>query len=558
MMPLAINRRYRHLKRYRQIGEVLLRHGFGYLLQQIGLASLLSPFKRLKAIKAESTDELSLGARLRMVMEELGPTFIKFGQLMSTRPDIVPPGIINELEGLQDDVTPISFAQIKIQVEQELKRPISEVFKDFQTQPLAAASIGQVHRASLLNGTEVVIKVRRPEVEHVIATDLEIMFRLAHAIEEHWGKTLIDSVELVNYFSKMIREELDYKREARNVERFRHQFINNSHVIIPRVHWEFCTNRILTMDYIEGLKLRDQALLSEHGIDLPKLADVAASAFIEQVFIHGFYHGDPHPGNLLVTEDGKLVFLDFGIVGRLDQRTMKSLARLIVAITKQDVDSILEVFEELEAFTQRPTREVYLAINELVDEYYGKTLEELDFSTIAEDLLAFTRQYPIKLSPDLTLLVKALVTIEGVGSRLVPDFNVMEVMEPFAREWVKKNYSAEHLAGLAWEHTRDWAKSLFKLPGEVESALDMLRSGELEIQVQYSSLEKLINRLDVASNRLTAGLIIGALIVGSSFILVMGQGPKLLNVPLIGLLGYLLAGMIGIWLLMSILRSGRY
>lgn len=557
-MPLAINRRYRHFKRYRQIGEVLLHHGFGYLLQQIGLASLLSPFKRLKAIKVESAEELSLGARLRMVMEELGPTFIKFGQLMSTRPDIVPPSIIKELEGLQDDVTPISFSKIKSQVEQELKRPITEVFKDFQIQPLAAASIGQVHRGTLLDGTEVVVKVRRPEAETVIATDLEIMFRLAHAIEERWGKTVIDCVELVSYFSKMIREELDYKREARNIQRFRHQFINNPDVIIPRVHLEFCTKKILTMDYIEGLKLRDLTLLNEYGIDLPKLADIAAGAFIEQVFKHGFYHGDPHPGNLLVTADGKLVFLDFGIVGRLDEKTMKSLAKFIVAITKQDVDSILDVFEELEAFTQRPTREMYLAINELVDEYYGRTLEELDFSMIAEDLLDFTRQYPIKLSPDLTLLVKSLVTIEGVGARLVPDFNVMEVIEPFAREWVKKNYSAGHLAGLAWEHTRDWAKILFRLPEQVDSTLDILKNGELEIQVHYSGLDKLINRLDVASNRLTAGLIIGALIVGSSFILVMGQGPKLLNVPLIGLLGYLLAGMIGIWLLISILRSGRY
>ncbi len=557
-MPLAITRHYRHFKRYRRIGEVLLHHGFGYLLHETGFLSLLSPFKRLKAMKEESASSYGLGPRLRMVLEELGPTFIKFGQLLSTRPDFIPPKIINELENLQDNVAPVAFAYIKGQIENELGKPITELFLEFENRPLAAASIGQVHRAVLIDGTPVVVKIRRPNVENVIATDLEIMFRLARNIEERLGKGFVDGVELVEYFAKTIRQELDYKREGRNIDRFRHQFLDNSNIIVPEVYWDLSTSKILTMDYVSGIKLKDQHLLFESNIDLNKVANIAIEAFFNQIFKHGFYHGDPHPGNLLVTGEGKLVFLDFGVVGRLDRGTMKSLAKLMVAGVRRDVDLVMEVFRDLEAFREKPSRQMYLAFNNLIDEYYGRTLKELDLPTITEDLLDLVRLYPIKLPSDLTLLVKVLLTIESVGTRLVPDFNIIEALEPFTKAWIKENYNVQQLTELAWEHTRKVTKSLLNFPGQAESVLDLIEAGEMKINFQHQGLEKLINRLDVASNRLTIGLIIGSLILGSSFLLIMEQGPKFLNVPLIGLLGYLLAAVIGVGLLISILRSGRF
>jgi len=557
-MPLGFSRRYRHLKRYRQIGEVLLRHGFGYLIQLSGIKAFMPPLRRLKAVKEEEHHALSLGARIRLVLEQLGPTFIKFGQLMSTRPDLVPPDILKELEGLQDNVAPVNYKQIKEQVERSLGSPIDEMFSSFSTQPLAAASIGQVHRAALLDGTDVVVKVRRPGVEAVIATDLEIICRLANAIADRIDERFIDIVELVDYFAKMIGRELDYTREGRNIDRFHKKFKENPDIVVPKVYWDYTTEQVLTMNYIDGIKLRDLSSLKKKEIDTARIADVAVKAFVQQVFEFGMFHGDPHPGNLLVTEAGALVFLDFGIIGRIDPQSMELLAKLMFAITKRDVEAILNVLTALGALTEPPTRELYLDLSELIDDYYDRTLKELNFSYIAEDLLRFTRTHPIRMPVDLTLLIKALVTLEGIGSRLAPDFNVIEAMEPFAKAWAKRNYSAKRIAKKGFDTTKEWVKAAAKLPIELESALNTINRGDLEIKFKHKGLERLINRLDIISNRLTAGLIVGSLIIGSSFVLTTDRGPRILNLPLIGLLGFLLAGMIGIWLLISILRSGRY
>ncbi len=557
-MPFGIGRRYRHMKRYRQIGEVLLRHGFGFLLQQSGLSLLLPPFKRYKVRREKQDSALSLGARLRLTLDQLGPTFVKFGQLISTRPDIVPPEIFKELEDLQDNVAPISFEQIKTHLETTLGRPIEELFSDFSTQPLAAASIGQVHRATLLDGTKVVVKVRRPGIEAMIATDLEIMYSFAQNLAARYDNQLIDFVELVDHFSKSIRRELDYTREGRNIDRFRQKFSDNPDVIIPEVYWDYSNDSVLTMNYIEGIKLRDIDKIKATNIDLTKLAHITVDALIEQVFQHGIFHGDPHPGNLLVTEDGKLVFLDFGNVGRIDPLTMNSLAKLMVAITKRDIDGILKVMQDLGALSEQPTREMYLDIAEIIDDYYDRKLKELNFSQIAEDILYFVRSYPVRMPPELTLLVKALVTVEGVGSRLVPDFNVMASLEPFAKKWIKEHYSLKQIteAGFDWAST--WIKTSAQLPLKLDTALDTVNRGDLEIQFHHRGLERFINRLDIIANRLTAALIVASLIVGSSFVMLIDRGPRISNVPLIGLLGFLLAGMIGVWLLVSILRSGRY
>lgn len=556
---LGFNRRYRHLKRYRQIGEVLLKHGFGYLIQQIGIAQLLPPFKRLKALQVGQREEgIALGARLRMVLEQLGPTFIKFGQLLSTRPDIIPPDILIELEKLQDNVASIDYSLIKEVVESELERPIGEVFAFFDQEPLAAASISQVHRARLMDGTEVVVKVRRPRIEEIIGTDLEIMYRIANAVKDRFDDKPIDSVELVDSFAKMIRQEFDFTREGRSIERFCQNFADNPNVIIPKVYWEYSTIKVLTMDYIDGIKLRERIIINEQNIDVAKLADIAVDAFVAQVFDFGFFHGDPHPGNLMVTSSGELVFIDFGIVGRIEPQTIKLLANLIVAVTRRDVDGLLDVLSQLDAFNQKPSREMYLDILELFDLYYDKTLKELDFSIIAEDLLAFTRNHPVRVPSDLILLIKALVTVEGIGASLTPDFNIMENLEPIARKWIKENYNAKHLTKEGYKQASKWVKSVSNIPVEFESLLGTINRGELKIQFEHRGLDLLINRLDIASNRLTAGLIVGSLIVGSSFVMVMDQGPRLLSLPIVGVLGFLLAAMIGLWLVISILRSGRY
>ena len=321
-MPFLLNRRYQNLRRYRQIGEILLRHGFGYLIQQADLIHILPPFRRIQSYKAQDSS-LSLATRIRLVFEELGPTFIKFGQILSTRPDLIPPDIIKELEKLQSDVQPVEFLKIQKQIEGELKCSLDQVFDYFEPQPLAAASIGQVHRGRLRDGTEVVVKVQRPNVRQVITADLEILYSLARSVNERLAKNNIDVIGMVSEFSRVLQKELDYTKEARNIERFRYNFRNVENVKVPEVYWSFTTEKILTMEFLDGHKLSEIATLKQSKMDIAKIGNIAAHAFMKQVFEDGFFHADPHPGNLLVLKDGRLGIIDFGMMGRIDEKRCK-------------------------------------------------------------------------------------------------------------------------------------------------------------------------------------------------------------------------------------------
>lgn len=556
-MPFLLNRRYRNLRRYRQIGEILLRHGFGYLIQQADLIHILPPFRRIQSYKAQDSS-LSLATRIRLVFEELGPTFIKFGQILSTRPDLIPPDIIKELEKLQSDVQPVEFLKIQKQIEGELKCSLDQVFDYFEPQPLAAASIGQVHRGRLRDGTEVVVKVQRPNVRQVITADLEILYSLARSVNERLAKNNIDVIGMVSEFSRVLQKELDYTKEARNIERFRYNFRNVENVKVPEVYWSFTTEKILTMEFLDGHKLSEIATLKQSKMDIAKIGNIAAHAFMKQVFEDGFFHADPHPGNLLVLKDGRLGIIDFGMMGRIDEKTMQTLARLLVAVVKKKSEDIIEILMELEAFIAKPSRELVLDLEEVMDYHYGKTLKELDFSQIIEDLLELVRRHPLRMPNEFLLLSKALITLEGTGSALVPDFNVVEVAEPYAKNWMKEYYSPTSVIERGIRSSTEWLETLSKLPSNLDSVLRTMDEGELRIRFQHEGLENFINRLDIISNRIAFGLITGALIVGSSLLFSIDSGPRFLQVPLIGLSGFFIAGIMGLWLLISILRSGRF
>ncbi|NLY10592.1 MAG: AarF/ABC1/UbiB kinase family protein [Firmicutes bacterium] len=556
-MPFLLNRRYQNLRRYRQIGEILLRHGFGYLIQQADLIHILPPFRRIQSYKAQDSS-LSLATRIRLVFEELGPTFIKFGQILSTRPDLIPPDIIKELEKLQSDVQPVEFLKIQKQIEGELKCSLDQVFDYFEPQPLAAASIGQVHRGRLRDGTEVVVKVQRPNVRQVITADLEILYSLARSVNERLAKNNIDVIGMVSEFSRVLQKELDYTKEARNIERFRYNFRNVENVKVPEVYWSFTTEKILTMEFLDGHKLSEIATLKQSKMDIAKIGNIAAHAFMKQVFEDGFFHADPHPGNLLVLKDGRLGIIDFGMMGRIDEKTMQTLARLLVAVVKKKSEDIIKILMELEAFIAKPSRELVLDLEEVMDYHYGKTLKELDFSQIIEDLLELVRKHPLRMPNEFLLLSKALITLEGTGSALVPDFNVVEVAEPYAKNWMKEYYSPTSVIERGIRSSTEWLETLSKLPSNLDSVLRTMDEGELRIRFQHEGLENFINRLDIISNRIAFGLITGALIVGSSLLFSIDSGPRFLQVPLIGLSGFFIAGIMGLWLLISILRSGRF
>ena len=551
----GVNRRYQHLRRYRQIAETLLRHGFGYLLQQLDLVYLL-PWRR-RLFKLEQDDGSSRGRRLRLALEELGPTFVKLGQMLSTRGDMISSDIIAELQRLQDEVPGIQFPVVREQIEVELGCSLMDAFDGFQEHPIAAASIGQVHRA-VLHGQEVVVKVMRPGIDQVIETDLEILHGLARIVQERYSTEVFDPVDLIEEFAREIRRELDYTIEARNAARFRDNLAHDAQVHIPRIFWSHTTGRILTMELIQGTKVNQIDTLKAKGIDLQAVARRGATSFMEQVMIHGFFHGDPHPGNILIEDDGTMALIDFGIVGRLDKTTMENLADLFIGITKQDIPGIIESLRVMAVFASKVDLvELERDLDDMMFRYYGKVLADLSMSAIIEDLLNVTRKHGIRLPSDFALLAKALLLIEGVGRTLDETFNIFEIAEPFARDLLKERYRPDRIAQKALQSSWKYGQLLMHLPAKLDTTLDLVNQDRLQVIFRHKGLEELMVRLDIASNRLSFALIVAALVIGSSFMVQSSRGPALFGLPVLGVAGFLIAAFFGIWLIIAIVRSGR-
>lgn len=548
---LAIRRRYQHLRRFRHAVEVLLKHGFGYIFEQLELGHLIPAGKR-----REYPDKgFPVAVRFRMVLEELGPTFIKLGQVLSTRPDILPPQFIEELEKLQADVPSAPFAQIKAEIERELGASLAELFAEVDEEPLATASIGQVHRARLHGGQEVVIKVQRPGVAGVIKTDTEIMTGLARLVEDRVPS--FSPVELVDEFRRAMQRELDYTREGQNIDRFRRNFVDRPEVQIPQVHWSHSSQRVLTMEYIEGKKLNEFAATASKEVR-SRLAEQGARAFMQQVLVDGFFHGDFYPGNILVKPDGSLALLDFGMVGRLGEETMDAIAGLFLAVVDRDEEQMMRSLQRLRVVDEREIPGLREEIGELVDRNYGKSLEEIRVAEIIQDILDLTRRYGLNLPSNFVMLVKGLITLEGVGRFLDPKFNVVEIAQPFARELMRRQMRPDYILRRWRRETGKYASILLGLPRGLDRFLSKANEEQLAIRFKHEGLERLMVRIDIASNRIAFGMITAALIIGSSLIMLTERGPQLWGFPAIGLLGFCLAGIVGIWLMLSILRSGRF
>jgi len=551
-----MQRRYRHWRRYRQVVEVLLRHGFGYALDQLDLQDLV-PFGR--RVLPPAPPEQTRGARLRAALEALGPTFVKLGQILSTRPDIVPEDVVEELSLLQDHVPAVPVDQVIPVVEAELGRPLSEAFASFDPEPLAAASIGQVHRATLPDGTGVAVKVRRPGVEEVVETDLEILQDLARLIEERWRPERISPVAFVDEVARVLRREMDYRLEAGNIQRFRRAWAGDPRVRIPRVYWDLTTSRVLVMEYLSGVKVDDRAGLERLGVDPRQIARLGAEIFLQQVLIDGVFHGDPHPGNLLVLDDGSLGMLDFGIVGRLDQELLDAVADLFVGVTRRDTERIVRGLTRVGAVGDDvDPRALRRDLSDLIDRHYGKTLQQMELGPIVQEILRLAHRHQLRLPEDLLLLAKALVTIEGVGKHLDPDFNALEIAEPFARELMERQLDPAAVARRALAEAGAYLQLLGRLPERVDESLSRLVRGEIQIQFVHKGLDPTVQRLERTSNRVAMSVVLAALILGSAIILQAHAGPTVWGVPVLGVLGFVMAAFLGLGLVIGILRSGRF
>ncbi|MFW6237771.1 MAG: ABC1 kinase family protein [Halanaerobiales bacterium] len=557
-MDLNISRQYRHFKRYRDIAQILVKNGLGFLITKLDLGKFL-PFKQRFKSDPEKLNQNTIAVRLRKVLQELGPAYIKLGQLMSTRADILSPEYVRELRKLQDRVAPVKFEQIEQVLIAELGEDYRKLFADIDEEPEAAASIAQIHRAVLKDGRNVIMKIQRPKIKEKIKVDLEIMFNIAAQAEER--ELIPDFMKpssMISEFKESILQELNFKMEVSNIEKFRDNFRDNEHIIVPEVYNEYTTRRIIVMEEIKGVKLKDVED-SDVDIDNKFLAELGARALMKQVLIDGFFHADPHPGNIFVVGRDNLAYIDFGLIGQLTTDIQDSFAILFFALIRKNVDIIVDTLVEIGVTPgELNIRKFKLDVQDLLNRYYGVDLADIDFKQVVDDFQMIIYKHHIRMPEDFFLLGRAIAVSEGVGYMIDPAFNIVSVGQDFLRELVKDRMKPESL--LRRLVTKLWGlrSSTRGLPGKLRSILDKVISDELSINFIHRNLDDLINQLDIITNRLSISLIISSLIIGSSMILQTDMSPTVFEIPLLGLVGYVIAGVFGFWLVIDILRSGKY
>ncbi len=546
-----------HFKRYRQITTVLVKNGLGFLIERLNLNKYLPSGNKVK--DKQEKNKKNMPRRIRNVLEELGPTFIKFGQLVSTRPDILSAEYIKEFRKLQDDVPPVDFGEIEDILIEEMGEDYQENFLKIEKESQGAASIAQTHRAVLTGGREVILKIQRPDIKDKIKVDIDILLNFARiAGERNMFSDFIEPVEIVEEFSDSLLKELDFKREISNINKFRNNFNDNQDIIIPGVFRELSTSRIIVMERIDGIKLKQLPAINQE-IDNEYLAKLATKAFFKQVLIDGFFHADPHPGNIYIVGDNKLAYIDFGIVGRLTPEVQKSFTILFIGLLKKSTDIILDEIIDIGIVSGDINEQLLKKeLQELLDRYYGIKLNEIDFRELMDDFQRLIYKFHIRMPREFFLLLRAIAVSEGVGLLIDPALDITEVGNDFLLQLIGHKLKPSNLINKAIIKFWKFQKTGSKLPFKINKLVDKLSSDQFTIKFKHMNLDKLINKLDIISNRLSISLIVSALIIGSSMILQTDLKPILFNIPLLGLAGYIIAGVFGIILLIDIFRSGRY
>ena len=537
----------RRISRLSEIGRVATRHGFGYLV-----------VRRRDGGGPEEPSER--GRRLREMLDELGPTFVKFGQLLSTRPDVVPQDIVVELRKLQDDVTPFPHTQVEEAIRRELGLTVEQAFLRFEREPIAAASIGQVHRATLPDGRDVVVKVQRPEAPRQVESDLQLMRSAARFVRERVrALDFIDAELLVEEFARSIRQELDYLREARNAEAFRRNFEGSETVVVPRVYWTYSTERVLTLEELHGVQLRDVDVSVLTDAERREIAYRTTDAWMTMIFRHGFFHGDPHPSNILLLEDGRIGLIDFGLAGRLTDEDMARLTRLFIDAATENVAALPRRLSELGVrYPKEREDDLRAAIEELYYRYYGRQLSDIDPIEVIREGLDLIYSLNLRLPARFVILDKAIATLGSVGVELYPEFNVFEVARPYARSLMAERFSPRRLAFRAQLEARELAGIARDLPYQVHDVLDELRDGELQVKISNPGIDDIAYHLDVATNRIAVALVVVGGLIGSSLVGVLAdEGPSVLGIHAIAFFGFVVSSVFGAWLLWGILRRGR-
>lgn len=550
---------FRHLRRYRHVLKVLIGYGLDDLTGDSAIRKVLPNFTAHKKLKGElSKQTFTRYERIRMAIEDLGPTFVKFGQILSNRADLLPQELIEQLEKLQDAVPGFEYHELKAMVEKDLGGNISEIFASFDEKPLASASIAQVHKARLHTGEDVVLKVQRPDIADIIEIDLQILADLAEIAENNFPQfSRYEPVALVKSLRRSMMRELNFLLEANNIIKFRFMFENDPGVYIPKVYTRYSTRRVLCMEYIDGIKINNIAKLKEQGADLTELAAIGLHLYFTQIFKHGLFHADPHPGNVLLLKDNRICLIDFGMVGTLNRNDKHAFRDFIVALTRGNFRDLVNSIEKL---TQRKNignkEELEYDLSVLIDEFPPHTIDERNMSEVVDRLQEIIYKHKLNFPNDFFLLLRTMVILDGVSRLLDPSFNTLERIRKNALLLYQENLEPQQILKHTLEFIVDIWDYLRVIPGDIKGIIDKLKEGKVKIEI--SGLNPLLHMLDVVSNRLAAAIILASMIIGSSLVVLSGLPPMWGGVPAIGLVGIIFSGVYALILIISIFRSKKY
>ncbi len=561
---LKLRSTYKNINRVRQVINVFLKYGFGHVIDQLRLHRFIPLRKRLKsfgqwpAVKGPSIPE-----RLRMAFTELGPTFIKLAQLLSSRPDLITANFANEFKKLQDKVPPFPSEDAKRIIEEETHLDIGKIFSEFRDKPIAAASIAQVHHGALIDGSDVIVKVQRPNITEQIETDINILTTMSQLMERHLPESrFFNPSGIVEEFSKTVKKELDFLEEAKNCCRFRKNFENNPNVFIPKIYGEFVTEKILIMERIDGVRIDDIAGIEKMGLDRKELAKIGVDAYFKMILEDGFFHADPHPGNIFAMPSGQIGFMDFGIVGRVTDEMKETMANTFLALINRDFDRLIDQYielglvpEEIDLITFR--KEFKADLTDFLEPLYGVSLKEINFAQYMDTVTHLAIKHNMRIPSDLLLVNKAMLILENIGRELDPNFNFTAAAEPYASKLARERLSPSRIFERAKKNMEEVGEFVVLFPRQMKQIVRKVLRDDIHFKLTHVGLEKFIRDMDKSSNRISFSMIVSSILLSSAIMHATGVGPKIFGMSILGFLAFGFASLLGIWLIISIIRSGR-
>lgn len=561
---LKLKGTYRNISRIREIINVFLRYGFGRIIDQIHFQRFIPLRTRLKTfgqwpeLKGPSVPE-----RLRMAFSELGPTFIKLAQLLSSRPDLITKRFADEFKKLQDEVPPFPAEEAKRTIEEQTGLTVDKMFRSFDEKPVAAASIAQVHYATSMDGSEVIVKVQRPGIEEQIDSDINLLSTLANLLSKYVPESRFFNPQgIVEEFSRTIKKELNFIEEARNANRFRKNFADSPDIYIPKMYAEFITRKILVMEKIKGVRIDDIAGIESMGLDRNHLAEIGVNAYFKQILEDGFFHADPHPGNIFVMQDGRIGLMDFGIVGRVSPDLREVIAKTLLALLNKDFDKLTDQYIELGLVSEEMDagifkKEFRADLSDFLEPLYGLTLRELNFSEYIDTVTHLALKHNMKIPSDLLLINKAMLIVENIAKELDPDFDFISEAEPYAANLIKQRLSPGRIYEKTVKNIEEVADFALLFPKQLRQIIGKILRDDIHMKLTHIGLDRLIKDMDRSSNRVAFSMVISAILLSSAIMHATGVGPKLYGISAFALISFGTASFLGLWLIISIIRSGR-